>query len=106
LGQARSILPHFNLAAIGCGVDDDDPANQLARALIAAHGRKALTIAKKALADDVRSMGQETQIAAWIAVIEAIKSAQPAKPLLPNRRHVRARLRQWRPEKGESAEGC
>jgi hypothetical protein len=77
-------------------VDADSPAAQLARSLIAAHGLKAMTVAEKALADDVRSMGQDAQVAEWIVVIEAIKSAQLVKPKPSNKRHVRARLRQWR----------
>jgi hypothetical protein len=109
----RTMLPtvaeasRFNPAAIGCSFGGvNDPFNTLARSLIAAHGRKALTIAEKALADDVRSMGLDARVAEWIAVIEAIKTAQLVKPKPSKKRHRSARLRQWRPERGESAEGC
>jgi hypothetical protein len=57
----------------------DATANQLARSLIAAHGDEALAIAERALAN-VRSLTMETNIAHWLTVIEAVKTAQAANP--------------------------
>jgi hypothetical protein len=72
---------HRNDAAVEAGRRLDrvnDPADQLVRSLIAAHGDSALAFAERAL-DNVRSLTMEAPIARWLLVIEAIKTAQAGK---------------------------
>jgi hypothetical protein len=54
-----------------------DVTNNLARALIAAHGLDALPIAERA-ADNVRNVYMTDKTKKWAAVIAAIKEIQTA----------------------------